>query len=49
MAKKYTTGTDEHGMKVEKAAKIKGEIPQDFWIKFLKISKTFLKLWNNKH
>ena len=26
----FTTGTDEHGMKVEKAAKIKGEIPQDF-------------------
>ena len=26
----FTTGTDEHGMKVEKAAKEKGEIPQDF-------------------
>ena len=39
----FTTGTDEHGMKVEKAAKIKVKYLKILWIKFLKILKTFLK------
>ena len=40
----FTTGTDEHGMKVEKAAKKKVKYLKILWIKFLKILKTFLKL-----
>ena len=37
----FTTGTDEHGLKVEKAAKEKGKTPNDF---VDEVSKNFRKL-----
>jgi len=40
---KFTTGTDEHGQKVDKAAKAKGVNPQDFTDE---VSKTFRRLVN---
>tara|TARA_B100000686_G_scaffold294042_1_gene323987 strand:- start:139 stop:468 length:330 start_codon:yes stop_codon:yes gene_type:complete len=39
----FTTGTDEHGMKVEKAATLKKKNLRNLLIKFLRISKIYLK------
>ena len=38
----FLTGTDEHGQKVETAAKNNGVILKNLWIMFLKILKIYL-------
>ena len=40
----FTTGTDEHGLKVEKATKEKGKTPNDFVDEVSKILKNLLPL-----